>query len=70
MVFIAISYTCILAVSSTGTITYSEVRAFLKKWPNILTQYKSIVTMKETITLTDDHLIYARKNSADQFTPM
>ena len=57
-------------VLPTGTITYSEVRAFLKKQSGIITQYRSIVTVNETLTLTGNHLIYARENSADQFFPV
>ena len=68
--FFIISNTHILVVSSTETITYTEVTAFLKRQPNILTQCKSIATMKETIILTGNHLIYARKTLDDQFNPM
>ena len=57
-------------VSSTGTVTYSEVTAFLKKQPNKMTQCKSIVTVNGTLTLTGNHLVYARKSFADQFNPM
>ena len=66
--FYIISNIYILVVSSTGT--YSEVKAFLQRQPNILYQYKSIATMKETIILSGNHLIYARKNLDDQFNPM
>ena len=39
-------------MSSTGIVTYSKVRAFLKKQSNIMAQYKSIVTMNEILTVT------------------
>ena len=68
--FYIISNTHILVVSSTGTITYNEVTAFLKRQPNILMLYKSIATTKETIILTGNHLIYARKTLDDQFNSM
>ena len=57
-------------VSSAGIVTYSEVTSFLKKQPNIMTEYKSITTLNGTITLTGNHLVYARKVFADQFNPM
>ena len=50
--------------------TYSEVKAFLKKEQNVITQYKSIVTMNKTLTLSADHLVYARKRLVDKFYPM
>ena len=68
--FYIISNTHILVVSSTGTITYSEVTGFIKKWPNQMTQYKSTATVNETITLTGNHLVYARKYFAEQFYTM
>ena len=68
--FYIISNTYILEVSSIGTITYSEVKGFLQRQPNIVYQYKSIATMKETIILTGNHLIYARKTLDAQFSPM
>ena len=68
--FYIISNTHILVVSSTGTIPFSEVTAFFKRQPNILKLYKSIATMKETIILTGNHSIYARKTLDDQFNPM
>ena len=57
-------------VSLSGKLTYSEVRAFLKKQPHIMTQCKSIVTVNETINLTGNHLVFARENSDDQFNEM
>ena len=56
--------------SSTGTLIYSEVRAFLKKQPDIMIKNKSIKTAKETITLTGNHLLYAREKFALKFNPM
>ena len=58
-------------VLSSGTVTYSEVRAFLEKELTVITKYKSITTIwNETLTLTGNHLIYARKNCTDKFDPM
>ena len=57
-------------VSVSGNIKYSEVKAFQDKKPNMLTQYKSITVGNETLILTGNHLVYARKNIADQFNPM
>ena len=36
----------LIAVSSSGTVKYSAVKAFLKKKPNMVAEYKSIVTLK------------------------
>ena len=57
-------------VSSTGIVKYTQIRAFLKKQPNIMTQYISISTENETITLTGNHLMYGRKDVSKQFYPM
>ena len=59
-----------VVVSSTGTIFYSEVRAFLEKQPHIVNQYKSIATANAELTVTGSHLVYARKNFEDQFKPL
>ena len=50
--------------------TYSEVKAFLKKQQNVITQYKLIETMNKTLILSADHLVYARKRFFDKFYPM
>ena len=49
-----------------GIITYTEVRAFLKKQPHIMTQCKSISTPNDTLTLTPNHIVYARKFNSIQ----
>ena len=60
-----------ILVSLLGGLTYSEVRAFLKKRPTVTTMYMSITTAsKKTIRLTENHLIYTRKSCADKFIPM
>ena len=51
--------------------TYGEVTVFLKKRPTVTTMYKSITTTsKNTIRLTENHLIYTRKSCTDKFIPM
>ena len=57
-------------VSPTGTVTYSEVRAFIEKQPDIMIQCKSIATVNETLILTGNHLVFAREKIASQFNPM
>ena len=57
-------------VSSNGTITHIKITAFLKKQPNLITNYKSIETGNKTLILTGNHLIFARKGFADFFNPM
>ena len=56
-------------VASNGTVIYSEVKAFLKKETNVITQYKSVATMNKTLTLSGDHLVYARKRLVNRFYP-
>ena len=58
-------------VSSGGDLTYGEVTVFLKKRPTVTTMYKPITTTsKNTIRLTENHLIYTRKSCTDKFIPM
>ena len=54
----------------SGSVTYSEVRTFLKKQPDVMTQCKLIATANETLILTGNHLVYARENFDDHFNPM
>ena len=68
--FTALQTNCIFVVSSSGVITYSKVTAFLKKQPRVIRQYKSIATVNETLTLSGNHLIFARKTTADVFNTM
>ena len=54
-----------------GKISYSEVRTFLMKDYSVINMYKSITTsMNRTITLTGNHLIYAKIDKGNQFYPM
>ena len=59
-----------LIVSSTGELTFSEVTTFLKKQRDIVMLYKSIVSVNETLSLTGNHLVYARKTFDHRFNPM
>ena len=63
-------YFLYFCLSPTGVATYGEVKAFLKKQPNVVAKYTSIVTSNETLILTGNHLIYARSHFEDQFKPM
>ena len=54
-----------------GKISYSEVRTFLMKESSVINMFKSITTsMNSTVTLTGNHLIYAKNGKANQFYPM
>ena len=54
-----------------GEITFSEVKAFLKKKPHVTGTYKSITTStNQTITLSPNHLIYARKVETKKYIPV
>ena len=58
-------------VSSGGDLTFGKVKAFLKKFPTVTTTYKSITTTsKNTMRLTENHLLYTRKSCSDKFIPM
>ena len=61
-----------MPVSAGGMVMHSAVRAFLKKQPNIIGKYKSIMTSQDnnTLTLSENHLLYARTNCHDRFNPM
>ena len=60
----------LIPVSSSGTVKYSVIKAFLKNQPKRVTEYKLIATLNETLTLSGNHLIYARKSVDDQYNPM
>ena len=58
-------------VSSTGRMAYSEVKTFLKKDQLMIAKYLSITTLhNETLTLSADHLVYARTYLSNGFSPM
>ena len=58
-------------VSSDRKLTHNKVKAFLKKIPSMITKYKSISTsLNRTISLSGNHLIYARKNWTEKFNQM
>ena len=59
------------SVTLGGDVTYSEIRTFLKREHTENTMYLSIATSESTIiSLSENHLIFARKNCADKFYPM
>ena len=59
------------SVLSSGRTVHSEVKTFLTKEPSAVTLYKSITTfLNKTISLTGNHLIYAKKGCTDKFSPM
>ena len=61
----------ILPVSSDGKLRYSEVKAFLQKKDSVSAVYKLIKTsVNSSIHLSENHLIYARKDRNDKFIPM
>ena len=58
-------------VTSNGIVTYSEVREFLEKDFQRIVNYKSIKTLRnESLTLSENHLVFARKEHNDDFKPM
>ena len=58
-------------VSSNGSVTPSEITVFLKKQHTVTTMYRSITTTwNTTITLSGNHLIFARRNLTHKFSPM
>ena len=54
-----------------GSATYSQVIAFVRREPTKIPMYKSITTSSnQTISLTGNHLVYARNGPTGRFTPM
>ena len=52
-------------------VEYSEVITFMKNKGTVLTMYKEITTsLNKTISLSPDHLLYARRNATGIFNPM
>ena len=50
-------------------IVMNEVKGFMKKQSTVTVMYKAIRTRgNNTIKLSEDHLIYARKTSADKYS--
>ena len=50
---------------------YTEVRTFLEKKHNAVMEYLSITTVcNKTLTISPNHLPYARKGGSDEFNPM
>ena len=61
----------LLIASQDAKVTYTEVRAFLKYSPDTINKFKSITTSQnKTITLTEYHLLYARKGYYGNFNPV
>ena len=59
------------AVSPEDTVTYGEVLTFMNKQPNTILVYKVITTsMDNSIILSGNHVIYARKSNKEKFVPM
>ena len=61
----------LIPVSSGGSLIYSEVRTFLKKDPAVTNKYKSVTSVgNNTISLTGNHPLYARKSCTEKFSIM
>ena len=59
------------AVSPDGTITHSQVLTFMKKQPKTITMYNEITTSGDnSIILSGDHVMYARKSDKEKFMAM
>ena len=58
-------------VTSDGRISHTEVTTFLRKQPTVINKYLSITTTaNRTISLTGNHLIYARNSLSHKFNPV
>ena len=58
-------------MSWNSDVVFSEVRIFLKKQYTGINMYTSIKTFDNyTISMTGNHLIYARKSGTESFNPM
>ena len=68
---ICILFIILYTVSSNGNVTYSKVMTFLQSDPNIVAKYMSITTScNKSLTLSGNHLVYARKYSTNEFNTM
>ena len=57
--------------NSHGSLTYSEIKVFMKRQPTDITMYKSITTSSnQTINISGNHIIYRRKSATDKFNPV
>ena len=68
--FVLLLNVCSYSVSLGGSVTYSKVRTFLKKQHMVTNMYKQIITLNNTISLSENHLIYTRSNWMEKFNPM
>ena len=58
-------------VSPSGSINYSEVTALLRKQSVLSGMYMSMTTsLNTTVSMTANHLIYARKHCSEKFHPV
>ena len=58
-------------VSPDGTIIYTKVKGFLDKMPTTIAKYKSIETSyNNTLTVSGQHLIYAKRKGTNKFKPV
>ena len=69
LLYLIVFHFLFLLVSVSGTVTYSEVRTYLKKQPDVIIKYKSISFWNKTVLLTGNHLVYAR-GCNDKFNPV
>ena len=54
-----------------GTNVYTEVKTFLDKKHSTINMYKSIETFgNSTLSVSGNHLIYARRKLTEHFIPM
>ena len=58
-------------VSFSGDVIYSEITTFMEKHNFAINRFIKIATSNNmTISLSGNHLIYARKVNIDKFLPM
>ena len=69
LLYLIVFHFLFLLVSVSGTVTYSEVRIYLKKQSDIIMKYKSIGFGNKTLLLTGNHLVYARGGNG-KFNPV
>ena len=62
---------CNVSVLPDGSVSHSEIKAFMKKQNLVISTYKTITTScNKDISLSLDHLIYGRQNDDEKFHPM
>ena len=69
--FLICGFSFVNLVSASGRLIYSEITSFMEREHFTTNMYKLLTTSyNKTISLSENHLIYARQTSMYKFMPM